>query len=79
VFASSRDSTLARIASQASAFAERIPDQWTLKASPTLVGNEDAVARDLPDVQSPALTVVFALVVIAVVLLFVHLVTPLLR
>jgi hypothetical protein len=78
-FANSRDGTLARIASQASAFAERIPDQWPMKASPTLVGRDDAVARGLSDVQSPALTVLFALVVIAAVLLFVYLVTPLLR
>ena len=74
------DGPVRRLASHASAFAERMPDHWALTAPPTLVlATEEAVARELAEIQSPALTVLFAVVVIAAVLLFVFLVTPLLR
>jgi hypothetical protein len=75
-----RDGVLTRISNQATAFAERLPDGWSLPSAPTLTAtNEEAMARDLKDVQSPTLTVLFAIVAIAAVLLFVYLVTPLLR
>lgn len=69
-----------RLGNHASGFAERMPDHWALSAAPSLaVATEEAVARELAEIQSPALTVLFAVVVIAAVLLFVFLVTPLLR
>jgi hypothetical protein len=74
------DGRFSRLANHASAFAERLPDHWALSAAPGLaVATEDAVAGELTDIQSPALTVLFAIVVICAVLLFVYLVTPLLR
>ena len=74
------DGPVQRLASHASAFAERMPDHWALSAPPSLaMATEEAVARELSEIQSPALTVLFAVVVIAAVLLFVFLVTPLLR
>jgi hypothetical protein len=75
-----RDGVLTRIGNQATAFAERLPDGWSLPSAPTLTStSEKAMARDLKDIQSPTLTVLFAIVAIAAVLLFVYLVTPLLR
>jgi hypothetical protein len=75
-----RDGAFARFASQATALAEMIPDRWSLPVAPKFTSaSDDVAARDFSDVQSPALTVLFAIVVIAAVLLFIYLVTPLLR
>ncbi len=75
-----RESALSRFASHASALADRIPDRWSLTTAPKLAStSEDAVARDLAEIQSPALTVLFAVVVIGAVLLFISIVSPLLR
>ncbi|HUG47210.1 MAG TPA: hypothetical protein VMP67_02240 [Candidatus Limnocylindria bacterium] len=76
----SSDGAMGRLASQASALAERVPDNWGITRVPSVgSARDDALVHDLRDIPSPALTVVFAVAVIAAVLLFVYLVTPLLR
>jgi len=73
------DGAFTRFTNQATAFAERIPDHWSLMSQPlTSVGDEAAVHEPW-HVQASALTVVMAIAVIGLVLTFIYLFTPLMR